>query len=608
MRWTYLCAAALAVATLPLWTEGSESPDPPSKIVWITLSEADVPALERSVPSDDWSGTLAIEASFNGVVLASVPEDRLGALGRAMHGRFHRCGGFVAHPTHDAALDALYLWPERFPRAPEVTYTIDNPAVAQALIAQVQPLNIVDTISLLASNTTRYYTTAGGVNAANQLKARWESYAAGRSDVSVTLFTHAGWAQPSVIASITGTTLPSEVVVLGAHLDSINGSAPTTGTAPGADDDASGVASLTEIFRAAMATGFRPARTVRFMAYAAEEVGLRGSGEIAASYVTAGVNVVGVFQLDMTNYKGSTPDIVLITDNTNAAQNTFVSSLVDTYLGLPRSTATCGYACSDHASWHSRGFVASFPFEALFGQYNPFIHTANDTLANSDAAANHAAKFARLAGAYLAELAKGAVDGGGPPPPVTVTLTSIGAQDGRTFESSETSNLGGGATASDTGTAALRVGDLTNDRQYRSIVAFDTSAIPDTATITAATLTLVRGNLTGTNPFTTHGACQVDIRGGFFGTSSALANADFEAAATATAVGTLSNAASNGATSTATLSAAGLAAIDKTGTTQLKLYFVLDDNDDNGNDYIGYSGGEATNAANRPKLTITYQP
>jgi leucyl aminopeptidase len=361
------------------------------------------------------------------------------------------------------------------------------------------------------------------------------------------------------------------------------------------------------VIRIALASGWKPKRTVKFMGYAGEEVGLRGSNAIAQSFQTAGKNVVGVLQLDMTNYKGSAPDIVLITDNTNAAQNTFVGNLIDTYLGLSRSTSSCGYACSDHASWHSRGFAASIPFEALVGQHNPRIHTATDTLANSDATAGHAAKFARLAAVYMAELAKGGF-GGGPPLPVTVTFTSVGSQDGRTSESSETSNVGGSATASDSTSSGLRVGDFSSDLHYRSVLSFDTSAIPDGATITAATLSLVRGSLTGTNPFTTHGTCRVDVRTGFFGTAATLAVSDFEAAATATAVATLSNPAANGATSSGALNAAGLAAINKTGSTQLKIYFTLDDNDDGGSDYVGFWGGEAANAANRPKLTVTYQP
>lgn len=194
------------------------------------------------------------------------------------------------------------------------------------------------------------------------------------------------------------------------------------------------------------------------------------------------------------------------------------------------------------------------------------------------------------------------------PPPVTVTFTSLGAEDGRTWESTETSNVGGGTTASDTSTSAVRVGDLTTDRSYRSILSFDTSSIPDTATITSATVQLVRGTISGTNPFTILGTCQVDIRNGFFGTAATLANADFEAAATATAVASLSNPTANGSASTGALNAAGLLAINKTGKTQLKLYFTVDDNDNNAYDYIGFYGGEAATAANRPTLTVTYQP
>ena len=45
------------------------------------------------------------------------------------------------------------------------------------------------------------------------------------------------------------------------------------------------------------------------------------------------------------------------------------------------------------------------------------------------------------------------------------------------------------------------------------MVSFDTS-IPGGATIVSATLRLLRGSLTGTNPFTTHGTCRVDVQNG----------------------------------------------------------------------------------------------
>lgn len=188
----------------------------------------------------------------------------------------------------------------------------------------------------------------------------------------------------------------------------------------------------------------------------------------------------------------------------------------------------------------------------------------------------------------------------------TITLNSIAAQDGYVIESGENTNVGGSATATGTGTRALRVGDTSADRQQKSIVSFDSSAIPDSATIVSTTLRLRRGTVTGTNPFTTHGTCWVDVVTGAFGGNTALQAGDFQAAATAPQAASLSNAATNGAWSEAALDAGGLAAINKTGVTQFRVYFALDDNDDVGADEMDYHSGEAA-AANRPQLVVTYQ-
>lgn len=189
----------------------------------------------------------------------------------------------------------------------------------------------------------------------------------------------------------------------------------------------------------------------------------------------------------------------------------------------------------------------------------------------------------------------------------TVTFNSVAAQDGRIWESGETGNVGGGGNSTDNTTIALRVGDTDADEQYKSIVSFDTSSIPDGATILSATLRLVRGSISGTNPFTTHGSCVADIVTGGFGGSTAFAFADWQAPATAINVSILTNPPTDGSASTGSLSAAGLLAISKTGTTQLRVYCTLDDNDDLGFDYIGFFAGENATVSNRPQLSVTYQ-
>jgi bacterial leucyl aminopeptidase len=398
-------ALMMAAVAGPLLAHGGEPP------VWITLGADAVPVVREALRAGRAGAPPEVELRGE-VALLRVSPGELPRINGVMHESFRRCPGFMAHDSREEALASLRDDAQLLATQAEfLAYTIDNAAVAQGLIAELREAQIRATITTLAGYPTRLYTSATGVTAASDLRANWAALAQGRSDVSVQLFNHAAWAQPSVIATIQGATLPSEIVVMGAHLDSINRSGG--GTAPGADDDASGVATLTEVLRVAVLKGYRPSRTVKIMAYAAEEGGLRGSREIATAHRNAGANVVGVLQLDMTNFKGSTPDIVLLSDNTNAPQNQFVEQLVDAYVGVPRATTACGYGCSDHASWTNAGYPASMPFEALFGQHNTNIHTANDTLARSGGTANHSLKFAKLAAAYLAEVAKGGFGGGG---------------------------------------------------------------------------------------------------------------------------------------------------------------------------------------------------
>jgi len=188
------------------------------------------------------------------------------------------------------------------------------------------------------------------------------------------------------------------------------------------------------------------------------------------------------------------------------------------------------------------------------------------------------------------------------PTPLSASFTSLAAEDGYISESSETSNVGG--TANGTGTT-VRAGDDASDRQWLSILSFDTSALPDNATITSVEVRLQRSGVTGSSPFDTYGALWVDVVNGSYGGSSTLVKGDFEAASTATQVTSLSNPTVNGEWATGYFNSAGRAAVNKTGRTQLKVRFNLDDNDDLSNDYMGFNAGEATTTS-RPILIITY--
>ena len=351
--------------------------------------------------------TLSVNSTLDSVKVIQISSENIDQLSQYMHTEFNRCGGFVFHENLEEAISysqrVSMLNSSADTPSLQVNYTIDNPDSVNALLAELAIGNLDTTVSTLANYHNRYYTQQTGVDSANWIKSHWQALTQNRSDISVQTYAHS-WNQPSVIATIQGAVFPDEVVVIGGHLDSINSSSPSSGRAPGADDNASGIAVITEALRAIVASGFKPARTIKFMGYAAEEVGLRGSKAIAQEHANSNANVVGVVQFDMTGYKGTpSKDIVFMTDYTNSAQNNFMMQLIDTYLSdISYGTSACGYGCSDHASWHNEGFAASMPFEASMGDHNSQIHTSNDSTFD----ANHGIKFSRLAVTFLAELAK----------------------------------------------------------------------------------------------------------------------------------------------------------------------------------------------------------
>lgn len=373
---------------------GREQP----RTVYISIG-TDAVSLVRELAARRGEPMQALAASDE-IAVVAVEDDELDDIAHLMHDELRRCGGFMLHESVEDALAALRPAPMRGP----VDYTLDRAAVVEAVLPALDRDAIRRTIAELSAMKTRYYRSETGAAASTWLADRWRTFTA-RRDVTIELVDH-GYPQRSVILTIPGTMRASEVVVLGGHLDSISFGGKA-GRAPGADDDASGIATLTEVARVLLANDYRPARTIKLIAYAAEEVGLRGSQAVVKDFKKRGIDVVGALQLDMTNYQGSDKDIWLMKDFTSAAQNTFVTRLIDTYVGATWGMDACGYACSDHASWYRAGVPASMPFESRMRDRNMQIHTANDTLELSNDNADHALKFARLAAAYAIELGKG---------------------------------------------------------------------------------------------------------------------------------------------------------------------------------------------------------
>ncbi|HEX2010327.1 MAG TPA: M20/M25/M40 family metallo-hydrolase [Roseateles sp.] len=90
----------------------------------------------------------------------------------------------------------------------------------------------------------------------------------------------------NVIAEITGSELPDEVVLIGAHLDSWD-------LGPGALDDGAGVGIVTAAARLLLDQGLKPRRTLRVVLFANEENGFDGALAYAERYKDQAHQFVG---------------------------------------------------------------------------------------------------------------------------------------------------------------------------------------------------------------------------------------------------------------------------------------------------------------------------
>jgi len=151
----------------------------------------------------------------------------------------------------------------------------------------------------------------------------------------------------------------------------------------------------------------------------------------------------------------------------------------------------------------------------------------------------------------------------------------------------------------------LLVGDDRQDRQYRTILHFDTASLPDGAVIASATLKIRQHSIVGTNPFLTHGNILVDIRTGAFSGSNNLQLNDFKAAASKGSAAMILNAPVN-TWYKVSFYKSHFVYINKVGPTQFRLRFQADDNDDTHADHMRfYSGNHGTESV-RPELVIKY--
>jgi hypothetical protein len=174
-----------------------------------------------------------------------------------------------------------------------------------------------------------------------------------------------------------------------------------------------------------------------------------------------------------------------------------------------------------------------------------------------------------------------------------LAFTSNAANDGWTLESSEFSNIA--STKSSLGT--LRVGDDAKNKQYQSLLYFDTSSLPNNAVIAKVDLKITKASETGIH-WDTLGNLVADMKKGVFGLAP-LELTDFNAAGAP-----LNTAGSFSGSYQLTLNPANFKYVNLVSVTQFRLRFTKDDNNNKTADFLSFYAGEDT--TNPPQLIVEY--
>jgi hypothetical protein len=185
-------------------------------------------------------------------------------------------------------------------------------------------------------------------------------------------------------------------------------------------------------------------------------------------------------------------------------------------------------------------------------------------------------------------------------------LYSVGKYDGWILESRPGSEQGGQKNANDD---VLYLGNDASYRQYRTILHFDLSSLPDDIFISKALLMIKKKSLIGIDPFIVHPNILVDIRSGAFGSFGPfpikmLQKSDFQAPASQEAVGIIENK-PLGEQYLAWLDSAAFPYIAQHGTIQLRLRFDMGEDNSLAPGYLEFYSGDNVQE-DRPQLLIEY--
>lgn len=181
----------------------------------------------------------------------------------------------------------------------------------------------------------------------------------------------------NVYALQTGVDHPGQMYIICAHYDDM----PRGPVAPGADDNASGTATVIEAAR--ILTKYQTSYSILYALWDREEQGLLGSAAYSNLASALGDSILGVINLDMIAWD-SNDDMIMDIHTSSTGNSLELSDTVrfvnTTYnIGLTPVVKNPGSTASDHASFWANNYGAILLIES-FADFNLYYHKTSDLL------------------------------------------------------------------------------------------------------------------------------------------------------------------------------------------------------------------------------------
>ena len=313
----------------------------------------------------------------------------------------------MAKPYQSDGAVAIFNKKASLPRStrdfPQVTE--ENPTIRE-MLNQVNMDSLEATVQYLQAYGHRLWNSDNAFAASDWIAGRMQALGleVEQQPFYANTWLGSGEAAPNVIGIQRGTLYPDTYVVCGSHFDSFSWAAMSGGQAPGADDNATGVASVLESAR--IMTQYEFEYSIIYCAYGCEEMGLYGSEAYASRCQQEGMDIIGYFNNDMNGYLyGDQIHIDCIYPNSVEPIGAYYMNVGSVYYPeLPIRHVNFNEGDSDHTSFNNHGYMGIYPFED-YQNYSPYIHTANDLIGNSVNSFEMSQQYCQMNIACLAECA-----------------------------------------------------------------------------------------------------------------------------------------------------------------------------------------------------------